>query len=178
VVHAQQADIAFGVSTTLSSSTTISSQSYPLQSRRAAPMRESAPMSFSSTASDFGGNVSWKASQGIYDGYQPTARSIMTSMRCFSRGSARRSGRISRRVSAARAFVSIRTTTIAAIWRCTNYVSSNHFMGHIGGGVRYYSGTICSSGGSSPLLRAQQSEFSSGTIGRVGASIGYNLSPE
>src|SRR5882672_8414151 len=71
VVHAQQADIAFGVSTTLSSSYNNSSQSYPLQSAKGgAYAGVSADVIFKHRIG-FGGNVSWKASQGIYDGYQP-----------------------------------------------------------------------------------------------------------
>ncbi len=52
-------------------------------------------------------------------------------------------------------------------------------MGHVGGGIRYYfwhhffirpEGHI--------YFVHNNNEFNSGTIGRVGASIGYNLSPE
>ncbi len=70
-VNAQQADVAFGVSTTLSSSYNRSSQSYPLQSEKGGAYPGfSADVIFRHRIG-FGFNVAWKATQGIYGGYQP-----------------------------------------------------------------------------------------------------------
>lgn len=59
---------------------------------------------------------------------------------------------------------------------CNNYVSSNHFMGDFGGGIRAY---VWHNMFVRPEVRVylihNNAEFSSGTAVRYGASIGYSF---
>lgn len=63
---------------------------------------------------------------------------------------------------------------------CTNYSSSNHFLIDLGAGVRYYAwGHVFVR----PEVRYYRifnntSDFTSGNVIRVGASIGYTIGPE
>lgn len=178
--HAQQADIAFGVSTTLSSATYTASQSYPLQALKGgAYAGVSADVIFKHRIG-FGGNVNWKTSQGIYGGYQPYRPIFYDFNAVFQPRLGKRAGA---ELQAGIGGESLRFYTnyytCSYFGGCTNYVSSNHFMGHIGGGVRYYFYHHFFVRPEAHVYFVHNNfEFNSGTIGRVGASIGYTLSPE
>ena len=59
---------------------------------------------------------------------------------------------------------------------CTNYVSSNHFLGHFGGGIRYYFwGNAFIRPEAHLYLVHNNVEFSSGRVTRFGASLGYTF---
>ena len=59
---------------------------------------------------------------------------------------------------------------------CTNYVSTNHFAGHIGAGLRYYVwGNLFVRPEAHLYLVHNNSEFSSSTVARYGVSIGYSF---
>jgi hypothetical protein len=59
---------------------------------------------------------------------------------------------------------------------CTNYVSSNHFMGHFGGGLRYYvKGNFFVRPEAHFYIVRNNFEFSSPYVYRYGVSIGYTL---
>src|SRR5213080_2026500 len=61
---------------------------------------------------------------------------------------------------------------------CTNYVSSNHFMGHIGGGLRLYVwGHMFVRPEAHLYLIHNNSEFPSSQATRFGLSIGYTFAP-
>lgn len=59
---------------------------------------------------------------------------------------------------------------------CTNFVSSNHFMGHFGGGLRLYvHGSFFVRPEAHLYLVRNHNEFSSDRITRLGISIGYSF---
>ncbi len=59
---------------------------------------------------------------------------------------------------------------------CINYVSSNHFMGHFGGGLRYYvKGNFFVRPEAHFYVVRNNYEFSSPYVARYGVSIGYTL---
>jgi len=59
---------------------------------------------------------------------------------------------------------------------CTDYTSSNHFLGHVGGGVKLYvHGNFFIRPEAHLYLIHNNSIFSSGRAERVGASIGYSF---
>jgi len=59
---------------------------------------------------------------------------------------------------------------------CTDYVSTTHFMGHIGAGVRIYvHGNFFVRPEAHLYFIHNNNEFSSGRVERVGASIGYSF---
>ncbi len=59
---------------------------------------------------------------------------------------------------------------------CTNFISSNHFMGHFGGGIRFYiMGHLFIRPEAHIYLVRHNFEFSSARAMRFGVSIGYTL---
>lgn len=71
------------------------------------------------------------------------------------------------------------TTTCSNFSGCSNYQSSNHFMGHFGGGVRFYpSGNIFIRPEVNLYLVNNNYEFSSAHSVRYGVSIGYSFGRE
>ncbi|MBV9574545.1 MAG: hypothetical protein JOY93_10860, partial [Acidobacteriales bacterium] len=59
---------------------------------------------------------------------------------------------------------------------CTNYVSYTHFMGHVGGGVRFYlHGGLFVRPEAHLYLVNNNQYFSSSRVGRVGVSLGYSF---
>jgi hypothetical protein len=59
---------------------------------------------------------------------------------------------------------------------CTNYTSTNHFLGHFGGGVRFYVfGNVFVRPEAHLYLVHNNVEFSGARAERVGASIGYSF---
>ena len=89
------------------------------------------------------GEVAWRASQNLYGGYQPY-RTILYDFNGIY------APQLGKKVAAElmaglggedlRFYTGVYTCNFVS---CTNYVSSNHFAGHFGGGVRFYVGTIC-----------------------------------
>jgi len=63
---------------------------------------------------------------------------------------------------------------------CTNYISSNHFLVDIGGGIRYYvwGHVFVRPEAHYYKIVNNTDDFTSGNIVRVGASIGYTIGPE
>ena len=61
---------------------------------------------------------------------------------------------------------------------CTGFVSSNHFMGHIGGGFRYYfHGHFFVRPEAHLYMIHNNQEFSSPYATRFGVSLGYTFAP-
>jgi len=59
---------------------------------------------------------------------------------------------------------------------CQNYVSSNHFMGHFGGGLRFYpAGNFFIRPEAHIYLVRNNNQFSSPYVKRYGVSVGYTF---
>ena len=83
-----------------------------------------------------GGELAWRASRNLYAGFQPYRPSFMISMGFMHPSWATRR----RELMGGIGWESLRFyqgRSSAAI-PCTDFVSSNHFMGHFGAGLRYY----------------------------------------
>jgi hypothetical protein len=178
--HAQQLDVAVGAGTTLSSSYSSSSQAYPLQSEKGGTYPSFSAGVILKHRIGFNGEVFWKASQGIYNGYQPF-RPIFYDFNAVYQP--RLSKKVGLDLMAGIGGESIRFYqnyyTCSYFGGCTNYTSSNHFMGHVGGGIRYYVwGHFFVRPEAHLYMIHNNFEFSSGNVARVGASIGYTLGPE
>jgi len=63
---------------------------------------------------------------------------------------------------------------------CTNYTSSDHFLTHIGGGLRYYfwHHVFVRPEIHYYWINNNTNDFSSNNVLRVGGSIGYTIGPE
>ena len=180
LAHAQQADIAFGVGTTMAPAYNTSSQTYPLQSEKGGAYPSLSGDVIFKHRIGFSFDVAWRAKQGIYNGYQPYRPIFYDFNAVFQ---PRLSKKIGADLMAGIGGESIRFYTnyytCGYFTGCTNYTSSNHFMGHIGGGLRYYFwGHVFVRPEAHLYLINNNFEFNSGKIARVGASIGYTLGPE
>lgn len=127
----------------------------------------------------FGGEVSWRASQNLYLGYQPY-RPI------FFSGNAVYAPKLGKHIGvdltagigaeSLRFYNNFYTCGFAG---CTNYTSSNHFMGVFGGGVKFYArGGLFIRPEVRLYLIHDNFEFNSNHAVRPGVSIGYTFGGE
>jgi hypothetical protein len=179
-VQAQQLDVAFGVSTTLSSSTNYnSSLGFPLQSEKGGAYPGfSAGVVFKNRLG-FNGEVNWRASQALYDGFQPYRPIFYDFNALYQPKLGKKLGADLMAGIGGESIREYQNYYNCNFVSCTNYTSSNHFMGHVGGGIRYYVWHRFFIRPEAHLYLIHNNvEFSSGYVGRVGASIGYSLAPE
>lgn len=124
------------------------------------------------------GEVVWRASRNLYAGVQPYRPLFYD----FNAMYAPRLGRFATaEMMAGIGAESLRVYqgfTTCGFTGCTNYVSSNHFMGHIGGGIRLYAhGNFFIRPEAHLYLVHNNSDFSAAESTRYGISIGYSFRP-
>lgn len=175
-VYAQQVDVAFAGSTLVSSGTSFNSFGL-------------VPSEHGGTYVGFNGDVlvkghlgvqgevNWRASQGLYGGTFPYRPVFWDFNAIYAR---RFSPRVGAEVLAGIGGESIRLYqgqfNCDFYGNCTNYVSSNHFMGDVGAGIRLYVFHNVFVRPEARLYMIHNNvEFSSGFPLRVGASIGYTF---
>ena len=175
-LHAQQFDVAFGLGTVSSASASSASGDHTAQS-----LGGGVYPAFSGDfllRHNFGvqGEVAWRAGQGDYLGVQPY-RPILYDFNAIwvPRIGPRAAGELLAGIGAE----SIRFYTPffnCNSFSCTNYTSSTHFMGDLGGGIRLYPyGHFFVRPEFRVYLIHNNVEFSSGHAVRYGASIGYTF---
>jgi len=175
-LHAQQVDAAFGVNTLSSASgTTSSGLFFPTVGGGTYP----------SFSMDFllrhrigvNGEVSWRASQNLYGGFQPF-RPIFYDFNAI--WAPRLAKAVTAELVAGIGGEDVRfytgTLNCNNFFNCTDYVSANHFMGDVGGGIRYY---FWGHAFLRPEVRLymihNNAEFSSNYATRYGISLGYSF---
>jgi hypothetical protein len=177
-LHGQQFDAAFGVGTlTAPSASSASGNHAPVSLTGGAYPVFSADLLLKK---DFGvsGELAWRGSRNLYAGFQPYRPLFYD----FNGIYAPKLGKhASAEVMAGIGWESLRFyqgfTTCGAI-SCTDFVSSNHFMGHIGGGLRYYfHGHFFVRPEGHLYLINNNNEFSSLKAARFGVSLGYTFAP-
>jgi hypothetical protein len=124
--------------------------------------------------------TAWKASQGIYSGENETYRPILTDFNALYQPKLSKKigldlmGGIG--VAATRFYVPEITSCSYFSGGCINYTSSDHFMEHLGAGVRYYVWRHFFVRPEVHYYHIQNNiEFNSDSVFRVGASIGYTI---
>ena len=123
-----------------------------------------------------GGEISWKASQAIYAGYQPY-RPIFWDFNgvWVPKIGRRAAGEFQAGIGAEsiRFYNNFYTCNFVS---CTNYTTSTHFMGHFSAGVRLYvtPNVFLRPEGHFYLVNNNQ-EFTSNKIIRHGVSLGYTF---
>ena len=173
--HAQQLDFGFGYSTTSApAANTSNGLLFPSLKGGGYP----------SFSADFllkrrvgvEGEISWRAHQNEYGGNQPYrplfwAFNAIWAPKLSKNFTAEVLGGIG---GEDLRFYGITTCTYA--FYCTNYASSNHFMGDFGGGLRAY---VWHDVFIRPEVRVylinNNQEFSSGRVARYGATLGYSF---
>ena len=177
-VHAQEFDAAIGAGTMIAPSAssasgnhapvTLSGGTYPVFSADLLLKRR------------FGvnGELAWRASRNLYGGFQPERPLFYDINGIYAPKLGKQAAA---ELMAGVGWASIRFyqgfTTCGAI-TCTDFVSSNHFMGHFGGGIRYYiHGHFFVRPEAHLYLIRNNLEFSSPVATRVGISLGYTFAP-
>ncbi len=177
-VYAQEFDAAFGAGTMIAPSAasasgnhnavTLSGGTYPVFSADLLLKR------------DFGvsGELAWRASRLLYGDFQPSRPLFYD----FNGIYAPKLGKhAAGELMAGIGWESIRfyqPTLVCSALTCTDFVSSNHFMGHFGGGIRYYfHGNFFIRPEAHLYLIRNNQEFSSPVATRVGISLGYTFRP-
>ncbi len=177
-LQAQQFDVAFGVGTLTAPSASSASDGHaPVSLTGGAYPAVSVGLLFKKQFG-VGGELAWRASQNLYGGFQPYRPLFYD----FNGIYAPKLGkRVAADLVAGIGWESLRFyqgfTTCGAI-SCTDFVSSNHFMGHVGGGLRYYFyGHFFVRPEAHLYMIHNNEEFSSGRATRFGVSLGYTFAP-
>lgn len=128
----------------------------------------------------FNVETAFRASQGIYAGENETYRPILTDFNALYQPKLSKKigldlmGGIG--VAATRFYVPEITSCSYFSGGCINYTSSDHFMEHLGAGVRYYVWHHFFVRPEVHYYHIQNNiEFNSDSVFRVGASIGYTI---
>lgn len=175
-LYGQQFDAAFGVSTLVAPSPTSTLFGLPKQSLSggAYPVFSGDYLLFHNFG--VGGEIAWKASRGLYQGFQPY-RPVLWDLNGIYAPPLGRHAAVE--LMAGVGALSSRfyqNQYVCGFTGCTNYISSNHFAGHFGGGLRLYvkGGFFIRPEAHVYLIRNNE-EFDAGHVTRVGASIGYSF---
>ena len=180
---AQQGDIAFGGNTvTQSGSYSSSSQSFsPLAEKGGTYLSVSGDIVGFKRRLGLNIETSWRARQASYYGYE-SYRPILTDFNAIYQP------RLNKKVGldlmggigiASTRFYVPFATSCSYFTGCINYTSSNHFMEHVSGGVRYYVWHNFFVRPEVHYYHIQNNvEFRSDNLFRVGGSIGYTIGPE
>ncbi len=178
-VRAQQVDAAFGVNGLTAPSAASASGNYFPQSERGG-LYPSFGGDFIFLRNQIGinGEVAWRASRSFYQASE--VQPFRPIFYDFNGIWVPRPGkRVKGELMAGIGVESIRfyqNFLICSSTGCTNYVSSNHFLGHFGGGIRFYFlGHLFLRPEAHLYLVRNNFEFSSARATRFGVSIGYTL---
>ena len=177
-IRAQEFDAAFGVGTlTAPSASNASGNHAPVSESGGAYPVFSADLLLKR---QFGvsGELAWRASRNLYAGFQPYRPLLYDFNGIYAPKLGKHAGA---ELMAGIGWESLRFyqpfLTCGAI-TCTNFVSSNHFMGHFGGSFRYYvHGHFFVRPEAHLYLVRNNVEFSSPMATRFGVSLGYTFAP-
>ena len=174
--HGQQVDAAFGLSTVKSGAgTTTNGVFFPTLGGGAYP----------SFSGDFlithrvgvEGEVDWRASQNLYGGFQPY-RPIFWAINAIWAPKLAKNFTAELMAGIGGENLRFYTSSLSCsfVTGCTNYVSSNHFLGDFGGGIRAYFWRNAFIRPEARLYLIHNNvEFSSSYAARYGVSIGYSF---
>jgi hypothetical protein len=179
--HAQQTDFTVGANAVLSSTYNSASLTYlPPAEKGGTYASGSADIVFNNRVG-FNGEVAFRAKQGLYNGYQGFRPVFYDVNGVFAPRLGRKaSAELMAGVGGESVIFYNRYATCNAnyVSGCRTLVSSNHFMIHIGGGVRYYFWRSFFVRPEAHLYMIPNNiQFSSDYVGRIGVSIGYTLRP-
>jgi hypothetical protein len=175
---AQQFDAAFGVGTVTAPSGTVpNSNGITVTQRGGAYPVFSADVLVKKNFG-IGGELAWRASQNLYGGQLPYRPLFYDFNGIFA---PKLGKHLQAEMMAGIGWESLRfyqPFTTCSFFSCTDFVSSNHFMGHIGAGIRYYVwGHLFIRPEAHLYLVHNNVEFPASNVARFGMSIGYTFAP-
>lgn len=173
--HAQGIEAAFGLGTVTAPSASSASGDY-------SPATVSGGLYPSFNATFFihhnlgvGGEIAWRASQNLYGGYQPY-RPLFTDLDAVWAPHLAKGTTAEFMGGMGVESLHFYGYQSCGFSGCTNYVSSNHFMGHFGAGLKYdVWGHMFIRPEAHLYLIRNNLEFSSPRVTRFGVSIGYTF---
>jgi hypothetical protein len=173
---AQQVDIMVGGSVLRASSLTSSSVNFQPPTEKGG--------TYINISGDFvkfkhrlGLNVetAWRYKKGNYEGYE-TYRPIFTDVNALLQPKLTKRIGLDLMAGVGIASTRFNLLTSCGVAGCINYTSSNHFMEHLGGGIRYYVWRHLFVRPEIHYYHIQNNvEFISPNVFRFGASIGYTI---
>jgi hypothetical protein len=178
--HAQQVNIAFGDSITLSPGFYNSSLSYPPPQEKGGMYPSASVEVLNSRHFGLVAEIAARRDQGLYNGFQKF-RPLLYDVNAVFAPHVRR--KLDADVMAGFGgetliFYNPSGSCSPAYTACTTYTNSTHFMGHIGGGVRYYFWRSFFVRPEAHVYFIHNNfQFNSAYFGRVGGSIGFSFSP-
>ncbi len=177
-LRAQQFDVAFGVGTLTAPSASSASGNHQQVSLTGGAYPVFSADLLLKNRFGVSGELAWRGSRNLYAGFQPYRPLFYD----FNGIYAPKLGKsAAAELSAGIGWESLRFyqgfTSCGAI-SCTDFVSSNHFMGHFGAGLRYYfRGHFFVRPEADLYLIHNNQEFSSPRATRFGVSLGYSFTP-
>lgn len=124
----------------------------------------------------FGGEVAWRTSRTNYGGFLPLRPLFYDFNAVYAPRLGRHAGIDLQAGIGAENLRFYTPNYQCGYFGCTNYVSSNHFMGHFGGGIRLYPyGNFFIRPEAHVYLINNNLEFDANHGARVGISIGYTF---
>jgi len=180
-LHAQEFDAAFGVGTVTAPSGSSASGDHNSVSLSGGAYPAFSAAVLLKNHFGVGGELAWRASQNLY--VTESAESPYRPLFYDFNGiyAPKLSKHVTAEAMAGIGWESIRfyqPFTNCGAFGCTDYSSSNHFLGHFGGGIRYYIwGHLFVRPEAHLYLVKNNFEFSSARVARFGVSIGYTFAP-
>lgn len=182
LAHSQQFDIAVGGSALLSSKSTSASQAFLPPPEKGGTYASASLDYIFKNRLGFNAEVAVRAKQGLYNGYQGFRPVLYDVNAMFApHWGEKISAEITGGAGGERVLFYNRYSGCNAVFAtgCLTYVSSNHFLVHFGGGVRYYFWHNLFIRPEAHLYIIRNNiEFNSGNVGRLGVSIGYSFRPK
>lgn len=170
-----QLDVAFGLSTTSGESASSAGANYAPQS-----IGGGAHLSFSADYLmwhnlGFGGEISWRASQNLWGGQVPFRPIFYDFNGVYAPRLSKYAGvELQAGIGAESVHFYTGNVTCSSFTGCSNYQSTNHFLGHFGGGVRLYAkGNFFIRPEAHVYFVRNNFEFSGPRVTRYGMSVGY-----
>jgi hypothetical protein len=176
--RAQQIDAALALGTVSSSASTISSSGFAQGLRGGTFLGFNGDAIFYKKYLGMGGEVFWRTSQTPYGGQIPYRPLFYDFNAIYARRFTKFVGveALAGIGALSARFYQNSYTNCDIYGNCTNYTSSTHFMGDVGGGVRLYPYHNFFVRPEARLYLVHNNvEFSSGRIVRYGVSIGYTF---
>lgn len=181
VLQAQQLDAAFGVGTLTAPSASSASGDHSAVSMTGGAYPAVSVDVLLKHNFGVGGEVAWRASRNNYilpASNQPYRPLLYDFNAIYA---PKLSKHLTAEVMGGIGWESIRfyePFTTCGTFSCTDFFSSNHFLGHFGGGLRYYVwGHVFVRPEAHLYLVNNNMEFSSARAARFGVSIGYTFAP-
>ncbi len=177
-LQAQQFDVAFGVGTLTAPSASSASGNHQQVSITGGAYPVFSADLLLKNRFGVSGELAWRASRNLYAGVQPYRPLFYDFNGIYVPKLGKRAAA---ELSAGIGWESLRFyqgfTSCGAL-SCTDFFSSNHFMGHFGAGLRYYfRGHFFVRPEADLYLVRNNQEFSSPRATRFGVSLGYTFAP-